>query len=896
MRLRELTIAGFRAFRLPQTIPLNANTVVIHGPNGSGKSSIVEAVEWLLFGDISRHRRAASPSEFAGEYLRNAHCSPTEPTFVEAKVLLDGRELTIRREYQSPRSLSRILVNGSAVKDLSTAGISTEWNARPILSQGEMKAFVDTEQRERYSEVAYILGLDILGEFRRSLMDLRKNMDRDATVRQAVRLRDARVEDLGQYEELESLRNAVESPPYNHQTFLDKLYSCVKSISGVKARSLNKCQRALKAERDRIVTSCPELAALNELKIPGEIIPTSEVLKSLQEVTKICDRLKSIAAQKLEMRQARFLKDGLELVSDSTCPFCLQETVTKARKEEIRHYLEIYERGLRLEEKLQGSLDSFSSQWGIVLQDLRSRVQIQVPVKKALDEATKVLGITPDTEALRKSHDVRLPELQRQVNELSEQIDRFNKSCAKLLDHQPDLSARELITVANTIRHKIEKVCAKVYQETADLAILKSRMLSSIPAMSPEMEKKIRVTIALESVVEHSGYIKLAGMYGNRCLGLEALQRKVEEFERERMEQMLGDLSADIRYYYDKLNPSEPVRFTQLAIKTPIQRQVRIEGESFGRNLNPVSCFSEAHVNCLGLSLYFCQRVKRNPQWQLFVLDDPIQSMDEQHAECLVDILREISRDKQLIVLTQQKAFCDVLDDVFQGQSYIKYTCGPYGKDGPQIEPDVDSIERNLELAKRFCRSGKDDRINKSAGSLRKAMEGIVKELLVQKYGVPRASLRSQRIQLKGRLRQLEGLGFNKDDIVDMRTILPIVDKPHHDDPNWDVHPQRIDRAVKILESICKKHKIGPFWVSRTVAGRVTKYLPKAGVAIVEVTQPFSLGENLLIEGTTTRTQMVLESMELNRKRITAAEPGTVVGIKVPDKVRRNDLVYKSEQ
>jgi len=55
MRLKESTIAGFHGFKLPKTIPLDADIVVIHGSNGSDKSSIVEALEWLLLGGISRH-------------------------------------------------------------------------------------------------------------------------------------------------------------------------------------------------------------------------------------------------------------------------------------------------------------------------------------------------------------------------------------------------------------------------------------------------------------------------------------------------------------------------------------------------------------------------------------------------------------------------------------------------------------------------------------------------------------------------------------------------------------------------------------------------------------------------------------------------------------------------
>lgn len=892
MRIRELTIAGFRGFRLSQTISLDADVVIIYGPNGSGKSSIVEALEWLLLGDISRRERASSRSEYRGDYLRNLHCTRDDSTFVQARVVLGDRDLVIRREYQSPRRYN-ILVDGNEVDDLSIIGIPIESHTRPILSQGEIKRFVDTEQAERHTEIARILGIDVLGELRRSLMNLRNNMDNDAIISQAIRLRDARSEDLRQYEEIGLLSNSIESSPYNHQNFLGRLYSCVKDISGVKVGSLDECREALKAERNRIVKSSPILVKLNELAVPGEVIPTSELLEALLEIVKIYDQLKSIALHMLEMRQARFLKDGLELISDSICPFCLQETMTETRKSEIRDHLQTHEEGIKLEDELRESLGIFSSRWRTVIDDLYTKVQTRAAIKPALDEAILILGVTSDTDALHKFHNVRLPELQRQADGLNEEVGRLKQSCTNLLDHQPDLSVQKLISLANKIRTDIKTVCAKAYSELTELATLKSRMLSSTPGMSPETEHKVKMIITLESLVENSGHVKLAGVYDNRWLGLENLQSEIEEFERARIGEMLCALSDDICRYYDKLNPEEPIRFTRLAVAAPGQRQIRIEGESYGKDINPVSSFSEAHVNCLGISLYLCQRVSKNPQFRFFVLDDPIQSMDAQHVDRLVDVLREVSHDKQLIILTHQKELCDMLDDVFGQRSYMKYSCGAYTKDGPQIESEIGSIQKNLQLAKTFSRGGKDDRINKSAGCLRKAMEAVVKEILVDKYGVTRAALRTQRVKLSRRLRQLENFSFDRDDIVSMRTILPIVDEPHHDDPNWDIPPQRIERAVGILESLSKKHKIGPYRVARTIVGRVKNYLPKIGVAVVEVEQPFSVKDTLQIEGATTRIQMQLESMELDHRGIGTAEAGTIVGIKVADRVRPNDFVYK---
>jgi len=894
MKLKELTIAGFRGFKSAQTIPLDADIIVIHGSNGSGKSSIVEALEWLLLGDISRHERAKSRIEYRGSF-RNVHCSHDEPTFVEAKVILDGRELSIRREYQSPQR-HRILIDGQETTDLNTVGITIESYTRPILSQGEIKSFVDSEQAERHTEISYILGLDVLGQLRRSVMDLKNNMNGDPILSQAVRTRDARLEDLRQYEQLLPLTRTIEASPYTYHAFLDSLYSCIKEISGSPVNSLSECQKALRTERDSIMKHAPSLSKLNELSVPGEVIPTTELFEALQGIVTICSQLESIAGQMIEMRQAHFLRDGLELISDSICPFCLQETVTEGRKSEIQTQLKTYEHAIKLEDELRKSLDDFSYRWRIVIQDLRIKVGIHTNVKAALDEALQVLGSNTDTEALRDFHENRIPEHQSQVANVDTELDKFQKSVTNLLNHKPDLSIQELIALDKRIHSEIEKISGTIYSDITKLASLKSSMLARAPGMSPEMDKKLRMTIDVELLIENAKNVKLAGIFDNRLSGLDSLQSRIEEFERERLTEMLRDLSGEISHYYEKLNPEEQIRFTRLAVASPGQRQVRIEGEAWGRDINPVSCFSEAHVNCLGISLYFCQRVGRNPQFQFFVIDDPVQSMDEQHMYHLVDLLREVSQQKQLIVLTHQKGLCDLLDDVFGDQRYIKYTCGPYTREGPQLELDVESIEKNLELARTFSRGSKDDRINKSAASLRKAMEAIVKELLVDRYGQSRTSLRTQRIRLSRRLRQLETLGFDKDDLASMRTILPIVDQPHHDDPNWDVPPQVVGRDVEILDSISKKYGIGQYRRVRLIVGRVTDYLSKIGVAVVQVEQPFSIQDNLLIEGASTRMEFTLESMELNHQRIDSAQCGGIVGIRVPGRVRPNDVIYRITQ
>jgi len=75
--------------------------------------------------------------------------------------------------------------------------------------------------------------------------------------------------------------------------------------------------------------------------------------------------------------------------------------------------------------------------------------------------------------------------------------------------------------------------------------------------------------------------------------------------------------------------------------------------------------------------------------------------------------------------------------------------------------------------------------------------------------------------------------------------------------------------------------------------GKVTDYFAKPVVAGVELSGMLKIGDKIHIKGSTTDMELAVESMQINRVDITEAKSGDLVGIKVPDRVRRGDKVYK---
>ena len=76
--------------------------------------------------------------------------------------------------------------------------------------------------------------------------------------------------------------------------------------------------------------------------------------------------------------------------------------------------------------------------------------------------------------------------------------------------------------------------------------------------------------------------------------------------------------------------------------------------------------------------------------------------------------------------------------------------------------------------------------------------------------------------------------------------------------------------------------------------GFVSNYFGKISVAAVEITDgTISVGDTLHFLGHTTDCESRVSSMQIEHKSVSEAKKGDSVGIKVSEKVRENDKVYK---
>jgi putative protease len=75
--------------------------------------------------------------------------------------------------------------------------------------------------------------------------------------------------------------------------------------------------------------------------------------------------------------------------------------------------------------------------------------------------------------------------------------------------------------------------------------------------------------------------------------------------------------------------------------------------------------------------------------------------------------------------------------------------------------------------------------------------------------------------------------------------------------------------------------------------GHITHFFSKIGVAVVELTAPLAVGATIVVKGPTTDFEQTVDSMQIEHNNVQRAEAGQSIGLKVADRVREKDTVYK---
>ena len=75
--------------------------------------------------------------------------------------------------------------------------------------------------------------------------------------------------------------------------------------------------------------------------------------------------------------------------------------------------------------------------------------------------------------------------------------------------------------------------------------------------------------------------------------------------------------------------------------------------------------------------------------------------------------------------------------------------------------------------------------------------------------------------------------------------------------------------------------------------GKIAHFFTKINVAVIDLTASISVGDRILIKGPTTNLEQTIDSIEIEHEKVEKAGAGQSIGLKVKDRVRETDVVYK---
>ena len=75
--------------------------------------------------------------------------------------------------------------------------------------------------------------------------------------------------------------------------------------------------------------------------------------------------------------------------------------------------------------------------------------------------------------------------------------------------------------------------------------------------------------------------------------------------------------------------------------------------------------------------------------------------------------------------------------------------------------------------------------------------------------------------------------------------------------------------------------------------GTVSDFFAQPVVAAIELTAALEVGNKIHIKGHTTDLEVIVGSMQINNVAVEEAKAGDSIGVKVGERVRKRDTVYK---
>lgn len=808
MRLLTLRIHNFRGFG-PAVAPIriDSDLLLFYGPNGFGKTSVAEAIEWLFYGTTKRRQRGDnySRSEYAGSFA-NAHGG--QPTEVEALVRHNGVEVRICRRLMSDE-LSETLIDG-VVSPFSTLNISPVEAVYPVVAQHGLQTFIHSKPKDRRDAICAALGLDELTALKTALDSARTSFQRTPprTVTEARRELAQNIQVLASLPQLATLVVRWRSDPLRVDVTNDiaDLLMAAESLTGATCPTV---QDALTALRSRRIVASRAVFDANNITPNDEVAAHALVESAGSAVAEDLGRVeRAIAAAVAAMASTyaaallEFWSKGLELApSGAICPMCEANTLDEARRREIRRRLSGATEALASSRTLT---DSITRAKASLAQIQDAIVHLGAPTLREDDQTVLSSLFVDQADVLAAFLDSH-----RNFDEARQAMGNRVAAASAILDS----CAGRLSDPANapSVVSDMTRAKDEIAQSVAELM----REFRAYLAQWPTFERLLSSRIASTDLVaridavgkslRNESHMRVLERYEAALNVSRDLIRTVEAQIQAKQSALLTTRGAEVKDLYDRLNRGANVGFQEME---PGTDNMKLHATSFGVRMSAAANLSECQLNCVGLAMWLMRATTPTSPFGFVLLDDPVQSMDDDHTEAFIsDIVPHLLDDhgKQVIVLSHVKRITERLRELNQNRQTKLFHFDSYDRGGPVITEQI-RLRMLLAEIKGAARGNAANR-EYAVDRIRVFVEQFIRELHLNVMGQPAPPCYDNATAAKLLPLFQTITGTTPQEHVGLRDTVRFSDPAHHTQVGYSVPlATNIQPHVDRLENLLNKY------------------------------------------------------------------------------------------
>ncbi|MDV2495721.1 MAG: hypothetical protein RX316_05855 [bacterium] len=633
IKIRKLKISGFRG---SATIPFELDltnrhrSIAIFGENGTGKSTITDAIEYLYTDKVDHLWK----EDCYSEALRNLSIASDEDSLIEM--------VFSKPDLNNTKILTPTLkVSSSNSSDLFKAYIEQSKKERLFFRNRDLVEFIFIPKGKKRQKIAEIIGYEEITKFRDLIVKTYNSLTRDGTYRGLTSTIDAA---RGEFVQLVGRIIESEDELYKKATELVKgagiefeindeesYGKCIEAIHGKLTTGEKAAKRQqLESFRDK----------LRDFKEKAVSLPSySSFLEVYTELVKNRDKIKQLDLEGFLSRGKDLIEK--EIVEPDKCPFCLSEVDYDDLLKEIQ--LRIVALAEIREEHTKTSADKENA-----VQELSSVILLyERLVQTKVNEE-----FFPDVFHRAKN----LKDLAETVKEdITKKFDGF----LEIEDKRKALEdkGREFSQLAEGEIKKADEDIKSLFETDEE------RLLFD----ADDKIKKIR-----ENYYKLNRDVKLRDVYQEQISSIEKIRDEFIEVQNAALKNVLDLMSEDVSKYYLYLHPSEHEKVDNIRLEIVGDEGVEFKYSFHGHTTHPpLKYLSESHLNSLGLSLFLASVKLFNKENGFFILDDVVTSLDTSHRRRLVRLLQEEFADYQVILLTHERFWFDIIKKELQADGWL---------------------------------------------------------------------------------------------------------------------------------------------------------------------------------------------------------------------------------